>query len=43
MPNDQPVVKEVVKAAKSGNLSGVYVHRKYSKNHMIAIFNQNYQ
>ena len=29
MPNDQPVVKEVVKAPKSGNLSGLSVHCKY--------------
>ena len=29
MPNDQPVVKEVVEAPKSGNLSGVSVQCKY--------------
>ena len=45
MPNDQPVVKEVVKAPKSGNLSEVSVQRKYTKNHLIKnlLSNRNYQ
>ena len=30
MPNDQPVVKEVVKAPKSGNLSEVSFQRKHT-------------
>ena len=42
MPNDQPVVKEVVKAPKSGNLSEVCVQRKYTKNKNL-LSNRNYQ